>query len=259
MCLRWQQWWWQEGKRRPCFSSIVAHGKVCMGDRTLSELRPCTHLGWWLLSAESLHSMIFGWQRQMLVACHSKMTSSNLLLWFNELSSNVSKQNQPQCSLNFRVWAKSDFSLVTASPYFHYIMCFRLCDVCHLAFTLSLHSQERKNPLQSMPLISPDSDLNDKSCRFFRKHASRRETWVKTHHSQSNFRKTDLIASKFTKREHRRHHHPSSYPNKEINESVIWVTGLYPQCIVGQMDWWFVDVPKGCGNMKGSLGWVHVA
>lgn len=24
------------------------------------ELRPCTHLGWGLLSAESLHSMIFG-------------------------------------------------------------------------------------------------------------------------------------------------------------------------------------------------------
>lgn len=58
-----------------------------------------------------------------------------------------------------------------------------------------------------------------------------------------------------------KHQHPKTasaifYPIYIISDLGHMVV---PQCTVGQGRWWFVDVLKGGGDMKGSLGWVPVA
>lgn len=212
MCLRWRQWWWQEGKRRPCFSSIVAHGKVCMGDRTLSELRPCTHLGWWLLSAESLHSTIFGWQRQMLMACHSKMTSSNV---FDLISFQAMFQSRTNCDApSTSGCGPNQISVCSQLLLISITLCVSGFVTC-VIWLSHYHSIHKRGKIHSEHALNfPWQLFRWQALQIFQKTCKRERNIVhKTHRSQSNFRKTDLIVSKIRKWEHR-HHHPSSYLNK---------------------------------------------
>lgn len=79
------------------YPSAVAHGKVCLGARTLSVwVKASCTLG--LGPAEAPCCLVFGWQSQTPMEFQSPLPLT--MLWFNQTPSNVLKWNQRWCSLN---------------------------------------------------------------------------------------------------------------------------------------------------------------
>lgn len=84
-----------DGGVETLYPSAVAHGKVCLGARTLSVwVKASCTLG--LGPAESPRCLIFGWQSQTPMECQTPPP----MLWFNQTPSNVLKRNQRWCSFN---------------------------------------------------------------------------------------------------------------------------------------------------------------